>query len=612
MKIPWVTKRSRHQVRLVRHTLIILAVGCVLALITLAQLFADLEWRLTDRLLFVSESPSPNIIIVAIDDATLEALGVRLSGEIPRSNHAQVVDNLNQAQAGAIGFDILFPQSMADDESLREAMLQAGNVVLPVAGSQPVSTEESGIVYQDILKPTSDLRQESTVTGHVNLSLDGDEVVRRLPLVVEDSTGEIYPSFSLAVLDTFFIPWSLPEDYAVQNGSLDLLGRSIPVDDASRMRINYAGSSGTFTTISYQDVLQGDFDAEQVEDKIVLIGVTATGESDFWSTPVSSARMPGVEIHASAIDTILRQRFLVETSDVLTFLIILLMTIIASLFLPRLRLRWAGLLIVGMIVVYLLAVFLAFDQGYILNPLHPPVVLAMIYVASIVCTATAEQEKRREARDLFGKYVSPQVAEEIVQLADTNSVILGGDQREATMLFADIRAFASLSEERSPESVVLLLNKYLSTVVEAILSNGGMVNKFGGDNILAVWNAPQYQEDHAFSAAKAAVEAQQAIQGMQQEEPELPDVQFGFGINTGEVLAGNVGSEGRLEYTVIGDAVNVAARLCDAAPGGQIWISSSTYEQIKVRIEAKELEPQYFKGRKGPVAVYQVLGLGLP
>ena len=596
---------------MLRHTLILLAVGCILALITLAQPFSGLKWQLTDRL-FVSESPSPNIVIVAIDDATLETLGVRLAGDIPRSEHARVVENLSQAHAGAIGFDILFVEPTSEDEAFAEAMQQAGNVVLSVAGTQPVSSEGSAIVYQDVLEPTMDLYQESATAGHVNLSPDGDQVVRRLPLVIEDTSGEACPSFSLAVLDAHFVPWDLPEDYIVQDGSLELLGRSIPVGESGCMRINYVDSPGTFDTISYRDVLQGEFDAEQVEDKVVLVGVTATGESDFWSTPVSSARMSGVETHANAIDTILRQRFLVETSNAITFLIILLMTVIAGLSLPRLRLRWAGLMVAGLIIVYLLSVFLAFDQGYILNPLHPSVALAIVYVASIVCTVVAEQERRREARDLFGKYVSPQVADEIAELADMGSVMLGGDQREATMLFADIRAFASLSEERSPESVVDLLNKYFSVIVQAILSNGGMVNKFGGDNILAVWNAPQHQEDHAFSAVKAAVEAQQAIQRMHQEEPEVPKVEFGFGINTGEVVAGNVGSEGRLEYTVIGDAVNVAARLCDAAPGGQIWISSSTYERIKGRINVRELEPQLLKGRKEPVVVYQVVGLGAP
>ena len=611
MRIPLSGRRSRRQVRLIRHILILLGIGCVLALVSLANPFGGLRWSLTDRL-FVPQPGSSNILIVTIDDATLETLGVRVSGEISRSDHAQVVDNLNQAEAGVIAFDILFAQTTDDDLSLIDAMQQAGNVVLPVAGTQPLSAEESATVYQDILTPTSDLHQESAASGHANLSPDGDEVVRCLPLIVEDPTGETYPAFSLAALDAFFIPWPLPEDCAVQDGSLNVLGRSIPTEEGSRMRINYVGDSGTFATISYQDVLQGDFDAEQVEDKIVLIGVTATGETDFWSTPVSSGRMAGVEIHANAIDTILRQRFLTDAGDIITLLIILLMTIIAGLSLPHLRLRWASLIIAGMILVYLIIVFLAFDQGYILNPLHPPVALAILLVSSIICTVVAEQERRREARDLFGKYVSPQVAEEIVQLSDTGSLTLGGEQREATVLFADVRGFTTLSEEMSPDSIVDLLNRYFSAIIDSVLSNGGMINKFGGDNILAVWNAPHDQEDHAFSAVRAAIDAQIAIQQIQEEDPELPRIQFGFGINTGDVLAGNVGSEGRLEYTVIGDAVNVAARLCGAAPGGRIWISLPTFEQLSGRVEVRELEPQYFKGKTEAIAVYEVIQPDLP
>ena len=611
MRTPLSGRWNRRQVRLIRHTLILLGIGGVLALITLSHPFSGLRWSLTDRL-FEPQSPSPNVLVVAIDDATLETLGVRVSGEISRSDHARVVDNLSQAEAGVIAFDILFAQTTEDDASLVDAMQQTGNVVLPVAGTQPLSAEESATIYQGILKPTSALNQESAATGHANLSPDGDEVVRALPLIVEGPAGETYPAFSLAVLDTFFVPWPLPDDCTVQDGSLNVLGRSIPVEEGSRMRINYVGGSGTFATLSYQDVLRGDFNAEQVKDKIVLIGVTATGETDFWSTPVSSGRTAGVEIHANAIDTILRQRFLTDTGNIVTLLIILLMTIIAGFSLPHLRLRWASLVIVGMILVYLVIVFLAFDQGYILNILHPPVALVILLVCSIVCTVVAEQERRREARDLFGKYVSPQVAEEIVQLSDTGTLTLGGEQREATVLFADVRGFTTLSEEMSPASIVDLLNRHFSAIIDSVLSNGGIINKFGGDNILAVWNAPHDQEDHAFSAVRAAIDAQVAIQQIHEEDPELPQIQFGFGINTGDVLAGNVGSEGRLEYTVIGDAVNVAARLSGAAPGGRIWISSSTLEGLSRRVEVRELEPQYFKGKTEAVPVYEVLRPELP
>jgi adenylate cyclase len=601
--------RTRRRKRLLVHTLILLVVGCVLALIALGGSFSGLRMFFADRL-YASESMPPNVVIVAIDNQTLEDLHTRISGELPRSYHAQVIEALSQAKASVIAFDLLFDQTTAEDSAMVQAMQQAGNVVLPVAGYQ--GADGSVLVYQEFVTPPADLYQAAAMIGHVNTPPDNDGRVRRIPLVVKDSVGGSYPSLTLAALDVHFPnpAWSLPEEYVVQDGKLGLFGRDIPVNGAKCMMVNYVGGPGSVTTLSYKDVLGGNFDTELVKNKIVLIGVTATAETDFWSTPASSAKLPGVEIHANAIDTILRQRFLIETSNGLSSVIILVMTAVLALSLPRMKLRWGALLTVGIMVVYLaLAIAIAFERGYIMDLLHPPVAVLVIYVAGIICSVTAEQQRRREVRDLFGKYVSPEVADQIEELSDTGGLKLGGEQREVTVLFADLRGFTSLSEQRSPEAVVDLLNKYFSTIIDCILSNSGIVNKFGGDNILALWNAPQAQEDHAFHAVKAAVEAQQAIERMQQEDPELHPAQFGIGINTGEVLAGNVGSVGRLEYTAIGDAVNLAARLCGSAPGGHVWVSSQTYVRILDRVEAKELELQYFKGKKEAVVVYQILGL---
>jgi adenylate cyclase len=153
-----------------------------------------------------------------------------------------------------------------------------------------------------------------------------------------------------------------------------------------------------------------------------------------------------------------------------------------------------------------------------------------------------------------------------------------------------------------------MLNTYLSVMVDTVLQNKGIINKFGGDNVMAVWNAPQSQPEHARLAVKAAWEAQQKVAGLQQGDTQLPPVQFGVGIKPGEALAGNVGSVGRAEYTVIGDTVNVASRICSGVPGGEVWIGAQTYQQAMDYLEVKELEPQKYKGKAVPVAVYRVTG----
>jgi adenylate cyclase len=605
-------KLGKRQRRLLGHTAILFGLGVLFALLTLSSPFASLLWTLQHTFsdqLFLSVSPSPNIVIAAIDDATLEAVGKRLS-EWPRSLHAQAIENLSQAGAGVIGFDILFAEASdpEEDAALAEAMMEAGNVVQPILGTQGTASEGGIKVFQSFLQPNSIFYSASPMVGHVNVLPDPDEKVRRLPLIIEDPQGQSYPALSLAVLHTFN-PLLFPEDYTIQDGAIQLPGRAIPVDASASMLINYVGKPGTFTRISYLDVIEGNFDPDLVKHKIVLIGVTAVGEADYWVTPISGEKMFGVEIHANAIDTILRERFLTEAGDISTLLIVLLLVGITSLSLPRFKLRWGILLVIGLILVYLfLAVFIYYWKGYIMNLVYPPLGLLLIYVASIICRIAAERRDKSEVKDLFGKYVSPQVAGEILRLSDAEALKLGGEQHEVTVLFLDIRGFTHLSEQMSPEGVVNMLNKYFSVIIARILANDGMINKFAGDSIMAIWNAPQSQPKHALMAVRAAIESQKLITEMQQREPELPPAQFGFGINTGPAIAGNVGSIGRMEYTVIGDAVNLASRICGATPGGKTWISEQTYEQVKGEISATLIGPQVFKGKEKPVTIYQVEG----
>jgi adenylate cyclase len=308
------------------------------------------------------------------------------------------------------------------------------------------------------------------------------------------------------------------------------------------------------------------------------------------------------------METILRQWFLAEAGIGTTVMILLLLTGITAFALPRLRLRWGAVLVGGLVAGYLAASFATFDSGYILNMLYPLTILPVIYVGSVISLIVMEQADKRFVTDLFGRYVSPQVAQEILTLADTEQLNLGGERREVTVLFADIRGFTQMSEQMSAEATMNMLNTYLSVMTDKVLENGGIVNKFIGDNVMAIWNAPQPQAEHARLAIKTACESQDLIAEMQKNDPSLPRVQFGVGINTGEALAGNVGSSGRAEYTVIGDAVNLASRICGVTPGSEVWIGPETYRQAKDYLEVEELEPQKFKGKAKPVTVYRVTG----
>ena len=574
------------------------------------QPFESVRLWFSDQL-FTSESPSPNIVIAGIDDRTLASYG--RWADWPRSLHAEAIDNLSQAGARVIGFDVIFTDISPDDEAVATAMAVADNVVLAAAGTELISRAGSVITYDSILLPAASLQLSASSIGDATVVPDGDGAVRRLPLIVASSSGEIHPSLTLAVLHRLF-SMPLPEEYLREDGAVHLLARDVPVDSSYCLRINFSADSERRPYVSYGDVISGDFAPSLVRNKIVLIGMTATGALDAWSVPTSATKLPGVFIHAAAMDTILTERFLVDPGAATTPIIMLLLIGIAAFALPRCGTRHrkdiakgAGV-IVALVVACLLGAFLAFDRGYVLDLFYPLLLLPVVYVGSTLSVIYLEQSDQRFVRELFGRYVSPQIAEQIVSQADAGNLHLGGEQREVSVLFADIRGFTSISEQLSPEATVDMLNAYLSVVVDEVVRYDGIVNKFGGDNIMAVWNAPQSQAEHALLAVQAAWEAQRRIAELQRSDSRLLPVQLGIGINTGAALAGNVGSAGRSEYTVIGDSINTASRICGSTPGGEVWIGAATYDRTRDHLETEELEPQQVKGKSAPVRVYQVTG----
>jgi adenylate cyclase len=585
--------------------------GLVILVALLVQPFYSISLWFSDQL-FTSEPPSPNIVIAGIDDNTFETYG--RWADWPRSLHTQAIDNLSQAGAKVIGFDVIFTDVSPDDEMLAGAMTEADNVVLATVGTQLVSHAGAKITYDEFLLPAAPLEQAASNIGHANVVPDGDGTVRRLPLVVESSSGQVYPSLTLAVLYTLF-SMPLPQEYLLQNGAVDLLRRDVPVDTSYRLRIDFSADNANRPYVSYGDVIGGDFDPSLVNNKIVLIGMTATGEPDTWAIPTSASKVPGVFIHAAAMDTILTERFLAEPGTTATLMIMLLLVGITAFALPKCGTRYRtdiakGVgITAGLFVACLAGGFLAFDRGYILDLFYPLLLLPVVYVGNALYMIVAEQSDKRFVKELFGRYISPQIAREIVSRADAGELHLGGEEREVSVLFADIRGFTSMSEQLSPEAIVKMLNTYLSIVADAVVQHDGIVNKFAGDNIMAVWNAPQSQPEHALRAVRAAWEAQQKLAELRQRDARPLPVQFGIGINTGVALAGNIGSSGRSEYTVIGDSVNTASRICSSTPGGELWIGAETYNQTKDYIETDELEAQRLKGKSEPIRVYRVTAL---
>jgi len=605
------TQRNK---RRASHAAVLIAAGGIFVLIIgFVQPFYTFSLWFSDQFVSSGQS-SPNIVIAGIDDATLANFGKW--SDWPRSLHAQAVNNLEAAGAAVIGFDVIFADASNDDQSFATSLQKGGNVILAGAGTTRISTNKPTVTYVDFLLPTTTLDQACADVGHVNIVPDPDGKVRRIPLIVQQKDEMVYPSLSLATLFTLFHQ-TPPTSYGLTKNKLNILMRDIPVDTSYLMRLNYAITETKPTYISYADIINNSFNTSLVKNKIVLIGMTATGDADEFSVPNSAVRIPGVYIHAAAIDTILQTKFLSEIPLDITVLIILLLILICAIILPsfgtwrRTDVIKGTIFIIVLLLIYVVVSTVLAELGHIMNILYPVLTLIGLYITNILFIIIQEQTDKRFVKDLFGRFVSPQISKEIVSMANNGGLKLGGEEREVTVLFADIRNFTTISEKLSPDGVVKMLNTCLPVLIDAIVQNGGIVNKFAGDNLMGVWNAPQTQLDHPKLAVAAALQGQHKMTELCRANPELSNVQFGIGINTGTALAGNVGSLGRVEYTVIGDEVNLASRICSVTPGGDIYIGPETYRQVASSVNVEALEPQVFKGKTKAIVVYRVTGWSL-
>jgi adenylate cyclase len=598
--------------RFLKGLLIAAAIGVFFCVISLFNLFHGMQLQISDNLfkaanLSKSKGPAKDIVIVAIDDKSLEQLGYFSSW--PRTYHAQVIDTLARAGARVIVFDMLFSEPAPDDEELAASMRNAGNIILPfVYTTMPYNSNAIGEIAApgNTIKPLGVFERNAAAIGHAVMLPDEDGIIRRLPLFFKNNEN-YEPSMALATVSKYLRRPQIIESPA-ENNHLSFAGRSIPLEGSDCMLIKYTDDAAAplnLKEISYVDVLKDTVSSGSFQDKIVVIGATATGIGDKFWTPMGRL-MNGVELHAIAMQTLLGGKFLRSASPMVNILSILLLAILCGLAVLRLRVLWATLSAVFLCIIYFLLAFFLFDNGTILNMLQPPAAIAATFVGMNIYSVIYERSEKNEITKTFGRYISPPVVNKILTALKEDNLKLGGEAHEITVLFADARHFTSMAENIRAEAMFELLNSYMTIIVENILKYDGIVNNFGGDSIMAVWNAPLESEEHALLATRAAIDTQCAIKRLHDEKKSLLTAEFGIGINTGEAIVGNMGSKDRLEYSVIGDTVNVAARLASAAPGGRIWLGADTYLRVKDQVMAKRLDPISVKGRHEPVLTYEI------
>ncbi len=597
-----------------RKTLIILLIAVILAALELFTNFPEVATPL-ERLELAAidtairwrgvQSPNENIVIVAIDDASLGWVSERWPWS--RSRLAEIVNWLNQAGARTIAFDIfLFDPALnpEDDLALAEAFRDANSVVTV---SQIFSTQYSTTLDrpEDLFLPVID--------GHgiTEIERDDDAIVRGVT-AYKDFKGEtIYNwAFDVARVYLEIDPPSNPTP-----ASVIFNGTKVPLNQRGELLINYAGPPQTYPTYSAAFVVEGDYDPSIFKDKIVLIGASSETLQDLYPTPFSATNLtPGVEVVANTVATLLSGHFLSRTPPWLTLGLLLGMAVLARFLINIPQPTISSILMVVSVLIYLvLRQFFFYRTGLQLAIVTPSLMLILGVVIPTLEQAVTQEFEKRRIRALFSRFISPQMVTQLLETQDIDSL---NKRTSLTIMFSDIRDFTSLSERMTPEDLVALLNPYLATMSKIIHQYGGTVDKYEGDAIIAFFGEPIPHKDHAMRAAFAALEMNTALQKLNQDWLSAgilsSPLKMGIGLHTGDVFVGLLGSQERINYTVIGDAANLAARLQDQTKelGHPVLISRETYQAIKGKIKTEFLISRRLKGKSEPVEIYRLETLG--
>jgi adenylate cyclase len=581
--------------------------------------------------------PPDTVVIAAIDEKSIERLG---RWPWSRDKIARLVEKLNDSGAEIIVFDVIFSESEKNDAMLGKAIKNAGNVILPIVFDfeQPRSLENAfltnaafisvtnpdmfnkynPITAKSVLIPVPELIQEAMTLGHINMFPDNDGTLRWESLVIAYN-GLLYPSVTLQA-SAFYL--GIPHEKVVIKATegIQLGKRFIPTDRWGRTFINYYGTNQTFKHISIFDILENNIKPDDLQGKIVLIGATAVGIYDLRVTPFSPA-MPGVEKHANVITSILENRFIRSVSQSTNLIVLLLSGCLLSFLIPRFKAAGASAITgIFLLLVLLSGYYLFAKNGLWINITYPSINILLIFISVTAYNYAVEEKHARHIRSMFSSYVTEKVVNELIKNPDMAK--LGGERREITVLFSDVRGFTSFSEKHSPEEVVAILNEYLAEMTDIVFKWEGTLDKFIGDAILAFWGAPMKQENHAELAVKCALNMVKRLEELQQkwQSEGKPILDCGIGINTGEVLVGNIGAEGKkMDYTVIGDHVNLGSRVegLTRKYNVHILMTEFTLQKIKDlissgklwRTEVTGLEKVVVKGKEQPVSIYEVKAL---
>jgi adenylate cyclase len=597
--------------------------------------------------------------IVNIDEKSLAKFG---QWPWPRTRVADLINNLTRLGAVVIAFDIMFaeadrlnPAAAADtlrnlddetrtklralpsnDDILAEAMRQSRVVLgetglpyvvaeldkkLPLTGLAMLGEDPQRFMlkFPGLLRSTPVLEAAAGGRGLLTIWTERDGIVRRVPVIMQ-AQGVTMPSLSFEMLrvatgtDTIFIKSS-----EAGIASVAVKGFAVPTDRNGQLWVHFAHYDPSIY-VSAADVLDGKVDPETIAGKLVLVGTSAAGLLDVKTTPISPV-MPGVEIHAQVLEAALTGQLLSQPAWGLLaeFLSALILGGAIIWFAPMFGPK--SLVAVGAFFATLLvgtSWYYYSQHRLLIDPTYPLLSTTSIYLTLIFFSFVREQTQRRQIRSAFGQYLSPALVEQLAQAPER--LVLGGEEREMTIMFSDMRGFTSISEtyKNDPQGLTGLMNRFLTPLTNAILDRKGTIDKYMGDAIMAFWNAPLDDKEHQINACEAALDMLEQVDALNKErEAEAEEgghayipLNIGVGLNTGTCVVGNMGSDLRFDYSVFGDSVNLASRLEGQSKeyGFPIIVGSNTALAAKDRFAILELDFIMVKGKTEPEVIYAIAG----
>ncbi|AYJ80047.1 adenylate/guanylate cyclase domain-containing protein [Aliarcobacter cryaerophilus ATCC 43158] len=591
---------------------------------------------------------SNNVVIIDIDDISIKEFG-----QWPWSRNilSKIIENLTNSNIAVVGMDIVFAEEDRTSPSLiakklginkelenydfefaqvisKSAVILGYSFNIEDNNSSKNSPQIPAIFIEKNKNSDANylieafgttlnlpiLQENSYSSGFFNIIPDESGVIRSVPLLISYN-DTLYPSLALEIIRALNDTQKVFVNYD-ENGvsNIQLGDFYIPTDKFGRIFINYRGASKSFQYISAKDIYNNNFKAEDIEGKIALLGTSATGLYDLRATPYENV-FPGVEVHANVIDNILQGDFLQKASyldgvNIVSIFVLAFFAFFLVSVTPFLLKPFVFLLFFSLYVVF--SYHALFSYGLVLNIIFPLSSIVLAFVFSIIIDFFYNIKQEKAIKNKFASKVSKSVMDDILKNIDNNE--FSAKNKEITIFFSDIRGFTQISEQLKAKELIEYLNAYMEPMSSIIIKNQGTIDKFIGDAIMAYWNAPLDVENHADMAVKASLEQLVALDELNRKfvKDKLPTIDIGIGLNTGEVIVGEMGSSLRSDYTVIGDAINLGSRvesLCKYY-GSKLNITNFTKDKLKEKYILRFLDFVRVKGKNQPVEIWQVIGTG--